>query len=396
MREIGVDPVGIEIMAPKTVSHLVRVNHLPVFAAHILKQEALSLGGDTAVSREALTGKSKYTDCLIVGNLIHIKWLCEKLKRQPYKLAQLAVELQKAIGCYQRSNFVLELGSHRLDLHTHTHIMGIINMTPDSFSGDGLLRKTSANAVWRAKDERRKAQDVGDYAKKLVDDGADILDIGGESSRPGAKAITVKEELARVIPAIKMIRKKVKAPISVDTYKAEVARQALDNGAHIVNDITALSGDPKMAGIIKKYKAAVVLMHMKGSPRTMQKNPHYRNIMQEIVAYLQHATTAAVSAGIDPEKIIIDPGVGFGKRVTHNLEIIKSLGHLRVVGRPILVGASRKSFIGNILNQAASGRLAGTISANCIAVYNGAKIVRVHDVKESKQALTVLDSILKC
>lgn len=388
MREIGVDPLGIEIMAPKTVSRIVRVNHLPIFAAHILKQEALSLGGDVAVSRQTLTGKSKHTDCLIMGNLVHFKRLCEKLKRQPYKLSRLAVELETAIGCSQRSGFILEAGSQRLDLDTHTHIMGIVNMTPDSFSGDGLLRGTI--------DDRRGTRDVVEYAQKLVDDGADIIDIGGQSSRPGARGVSLKEELERVIPALKAICRKIKAPISVDTYKSEVARQALDNGATIINDITALRGDPGMAGIIKKYKAVVVLTHMKGSPRTMQKNPRYAHLLQEIVTYLHNAVTAAMAAGISFEKIIVDPGIGFGKTLIHNLEILKSLDQLKALGRPILVGTSRKSFLGKMLEQDALGRLAGSISSNCIAALNGAKIVRVHDVKETKQALTVLDSIRKC
>lgn len=380
MREIGVDPAGIEIMAPKTASLLIKVDKLPLFAAHILKQETLSLGADTAVSREALTGKNKYTDCLIMGNLAHFRRLGEKLKRQPYKLSLLAVQLQEAIARYQRHNFILELGSCKLHLNSHTHIMGILNLTPDSFSKDGL---------------RGILEQVA-YAQKLAQDGADIIDIGGESTRPGARPVSVKEELQRVIPVLKKIRKKVRIPISIDTYKAEVARQALDNGAQIINDITALNGDPKMAGVIKKYKAAVVLMHMKGSPQTMQKNPQYIHLMQEITAYLHQAITTALSVGISFEKIIVDPGIGFGKTEIHNLKIIQLLNQLRILGRPIMVGVSRKAFIGRITNEPISGRLAGGISSNCAAVEQGAKIVRVHDVKETKQALAVLDSIQKC
>lgn len=374
-------------MAPKAAMRLVRINRLPIFAANILKQEALSLGADAAVSRDALTGKVKFTDCLIMGNLAQHKLLCEKLKLQPYGLSKIADELKSALANYLRDDFIVDLGRATLNLNTHTHIMGIINLTPDSFSGDGLYQRT---------ENRGQRTEIVEYAQKLVDEGADILDIGGESSRPGAKPVSLREELQRVIPAVKKIRKKVKAVISVDTYKAEVARQALDNGANIINDITALKADPKMAQIISRYKAAVVLMHMKGKPRTMQKSPRYGNCMEEIIDYLQRAIDAALEAGIHFERIIVDPGIGFGKTLEHNLKIIQSLEQLKVLGRPILVGTSRKSFIGKITGLAVSERLSATISSNCLSVIHGARIVRVHDVKEARQALIVLDSILKC
>ncbi len=388
MREIGVDPGGIEIMAPKSVIRLVMVRRLPIFAANILKQETLSIGADTAVSKHALTGKARHTDCLIIASLSHYRRLCEKLKRQPYGLSRLSLDLETALYNYQKNGFTLDLGRYRLNLRTHTHIMGIINLTPDSFSGDGFLREM--------KDERRGTRDVVDYARKLADEGADILDVGGESSRPGARPVTLKEELLRVIPAIKAIVKKLKIPISVDTSKAEVARQALDNGAVIVNDITALNGSAGMLSVIKKYKAAVVLMHMKGRPQIMQKNPRYCSLMREVLGYLKQAMAKAVGAGIDREKIILDPGIGFGKSLEHNLEIIRSLGQLKALGQPVLVGLSRKSFLGKITSRDPDERVSVGISANCLAVVNGAGIVRVHDVKETRDSLTVLDRIMKC
>jgi dihydropteroate synthase len=384
LKEIGVDGGGIKIMAPKTQLCLARINKIPIFAANILKQEALSIGADAALSRDALTGRVKHTDCLIIGSRHHIDNLCEKLKIQPYGLNQAAAGLLDAFFNYRRDKFILDLGRYKLDLSSHTHIMGIMNMTPDSFSGNGLLQ----------------AADIMEYVQKLVDDGADIIDIGGESSRPGAKPVSVKEELQRVIPAIKKISKKIKVPISVDTYKSEVARQALDSGAVIVNDITALRGDPGMAKIVSKYKAGLVLMHMKGKPLNMQRNPRYHNLMREIVEYLGKGIELARGAGINFEKIVLDPGIGFGKTLEHNLRIIKSLEQLKILGRPILIGTSRKSFIGKIIGQAAARpnaaqqRLAATISSNCLSVFNGARILRVHDVKESKQALAVIDKIL--
>lgn len=387
MKEIGVDSRGIKIMAPKAISALIRINKLPVFAANILKQESLSLGADTAVSRDALTGRSKYTDCLIMGNFSHFEHLCRKLKEQPYSLNKVAEELKDAISNYKKNNFILELGPYKLNLNSRTHIMGILNLTPDSFSGDGLYQRTEAG--------RRRA-DIVEYVQKLVDDGADIIDIGGESSRPGAKPVSVKEELKRVIPPIKALNKKIKVPISVDTYKYEVARQALDNGASIVNDITALRGSSNMASLVKSYKAGIVLMHMRGSPKNMQDAPIYENVMADIVSYLNSAIKKAVGRGIDFKKIIVDPGIGFGKTLKHNLKIISSLSELKVLGRPILIGVSRKSFISQITKQPVEERLFGTTSSNCVAVMNGAKIVRVHDVQQAKEALAVLDSIVKC
>lgn len=386
LKEIGVDAGGIKIMAPKTQLCLARFNKLPIFAANILKQEALSIGADAAVSRDVLTGKVRHTDCLIIGSQHHIDKLCEKLKIQPYGLKQAAAGLLHACFNYRRDKFIMDLGRYKLDLNSHTHIMGIVNMTPDSFSGNGLYQPPAASLG--------QATGVVEYTQKLVDDGADIIDIGGESSRPGASAVSLKEELQRVIPAIKKISKKIKVPISVDTCKSEVARQALDNGAVIVNDITALRGDPLMAKIVSKYKAGLVLMHMKGKPLKMQRNPQYHNLMQEIVGYLGKSIELACGAGIDFEKIILDPGIGFGKTLEHNLLIIKSLEQLKILGRPILIGTSRKSFIGKITAHPAGKRLAATISSNCLSVFNGARILRVHDVKESKQALAVIDKIL--
>lgn len=387
MRQIGVDPGGIEIMAPKSVLRLVMVRRLPIFAANILKQETLSIGADTAVSKYALTGKASHTDCLIIGSLSHYQRLCQKLKRQPYGLSRLSLDLETVLSNYQKNDFILDLGRYKLNLQSHTHIMGIINITPDSFSGDGLLRTT---------DDRRQTTDIVEYAQKLADEGADILDIGGESSRPGARPVSLKEELQRLIPALKSIAKKVRIPLSVDTYKAEVARQALDNGAVIVNDITALKGSAGMLNVIKKYKAAVALMHMKGRPQSMQKNPRYGSLMPEVCGYLKQAMDKAVEAGLDRKKIILDPGIGFGKSLEHNLEIIQSLGQLKALGQPVLIGLSRKSFLGKIIQRDADNRVSAGIGANCLAVVNGAAIVRVHDVKETRDSLMVLDRIMKC
>lgn len=397
MQDIKVDPYGIKIMLPKAINHLVRINSLSCIAANILKQEMLSLGGDVAVARDALTGKARKTDCLLMATLSQFNLLTEKLNRQPLGLHRLAQDLSLAITNYQKDEFNLELGRYKLALRQdRTYIMGIVNLTPDSFSGDGLYQGLSPQIAnpKETKGTVPESERVLDFVEKMVDDGADIIDIGAESTRPGAEPIPVKEELERAIPIIKKIAKKINVPISIDTYKPEVARQALDNGAVMVNAITGLNH--KMAKIVSKYKAGVLLMHMQGNPRTMQNNPVYKSLIDELTEYLDKAISEAVSWGIDREKLIVDPGIGFGKTLVHNLEILKRLREFKILGRPILVGPSRKSFLGKILNAGPGERIFGTVSACVLAVKNGTNIIRVHDVKAVKQALKVTEAILNC
>lgn len=378
MRDIKVDPFGIEIMAPKAMHYLVRINSISNIAANILKQETLSLGADAAIARGALTGKTKKTDCLLMGTLSQFQGLNKKLNRQPFGLNELGKKISCALDSYQREDFNIKLGSRNLRLGKRACVMGIVNLTPDSFSGDGLSGFPKQKAIA--------------YSQKLVDDGADIIDVGGESTRPGSKPVSLKEELNRVIPVIEALAKTVKVPISIDTYKPEMARQALDCGASMVNDITGLS-DKRMLKIVKQYSAGIIIMHMKGKPRTMQKNPKYDSLIDEIIRYFRDCLAVAEELGIDREKIIIDPGIGFGKTVEHNLEILNRLSEFKVLGRPILVGTSRKSFLGKILSVNPQERIFGTVSSCVLASKNGAKIVRVHDVKEVKQALSISDSI---
>jgi len=376
MRNIQVDPYGLKIMLPKAQGYLLKINALSNISANILKQEMLSLGGDAAVSRGALTGKTRKTDCLVMGSLAQLGKLSAKLHKQPFGLSGLAEELSLALKNYRRKNLVLNLGRYKLNLGARSHIMGVVNVTPDSFSGDGL-------------EDKRKAVE---YAEKLVSEGADILDVGGESSRPGAKPVSVKVELSRVIPIIKELAKRIKAPISIDTWKPEVARQALDNGASLVNDITGLR-NIKIAKIAGLYKAGAVIMHMQGKPRSMQKNPRYASLIDEIIAYLAEAIDRGIAAGVAEESMIVDPGIGFGKTPEHNLEILKRLREFKVFGLPILAGTSRKAFIGKILNVPPKNRVFGTVASCVVACENGANIVRTHDVKAVKQALLIRDSI---
>lgn len=386
MQGIWVDKAGIQIMIPKASFYLLKINNLSNISANILKQEILSLGGDAAIARGALSGKVKKTDCLAMGTLAQFSALRNKLKKQPFGLGGLSSEIATTMANYNRNSFLLDLNKFRLSLGKKTAIMGIVNLTPDSFSGDG---------IYKLSDFRRQPELIVDHVVKMAQEGADIIDFGGESSRPGARALSIKEELDRTIPVIKILAKRIKIPISIDTYKPEVAKAALDNGALMVNDITGLR-NIKMAKLVARYKAAVVIMHMQGNPRTMQQNPRYLSLIDDILDYLREAIEFAISAGIDREKIIIDPGIGFGKTLEHNLQILRSLNELKVLGRPILIGTSRKSFIGKVLNLPPEERLFGTLGTIALAVIKGANLVRAHDVREAKQTLKMVDTILRC
>jgi dihydropteroate synthase len=257
--------------------------------------------------------------------------------------------------------------------------MGILNITPDSFSDGGLYFNKQA-AVNRA--------------LRMQDEGADIIDIGGESTRPGAGKTPVKEETGRVVPVIEAIAGKITIPVSIDTYKSEVAKAALSAGASMVNDISGLRFDKKMPDVISAYKVPVVIMHIKGTPRNMQKNPVYKALIPEIADYLRGGIELARNAGIADDRIIIDPGIGFGKTVEHNLEIIKRLNEFDGLQKPVLLGPSRKSFIGKILGGLpVTERLEGTAAAVAVGIFNGANIIRVHDVKEMARVARVVDAI---
>jgi dihydropteroate synthase len=269
--------------------------------------------------------------------------------------------------------------SKKFDLSRRTWLMGVLNITPDSFY-DGGVYFDPARAVERG--------------LELAADGADIIDVGGESTRPGADPVPAGEEQRRILPVIAALRKKTKALISVDTTKAEVAEAALASGADIINDISAGRFDVRMLPVAARSGAGLILMHMKGTPKTMQIDPHYEDVVAEVKAFLRERIDAAESCGIQRERIIIDPGIGFGKTFEDNLTLLNSLASLAELGRPVLVGISRKSFIGNILNLEAQERLEGTIAAAVVSVISGASLLRVHDLRAVKRAVTVAETIL--
>lgn len=259
--------------------------------------------------------------------------------------------------------------------------MGILNITPDSFSDGGLHFDISAATA---------------RGMQMADEGADIIDIGGESTRPGSDPVPLEEELRRTLPVVSALAEKIHVPISIDTYKSEVAKRALDSGASMVNDISGMRFDPEMAEVVSRYMVPVVIMHIKGSPRDMQVNPLYDSLITEISEYFNEGLRLALNAGINENMIILDPGIGFGKTFDHNLEIINRLREFTIFKKPLLIGPSRKAFIGKILDGAAAGeRLEGTAAAVAISVMNGANIVRVHDVKEMVKVVKVADAIKK-
>ena len=276
------------------------------------------------------------------------------------------------------SGCVIKTRHGTMDATRRTLLMGIINVTPDSFYDGGK----------RLDPDRAVADGIA-----LVEAGADIIDIGGESTRPGAGAVSLEEELQRVLPVIRGLRRNVKVPISIDTYKAQVARAALIEGADIVNDISALRFDSQMAVLVAAEKVPVVLMHMQGTPQTMQAEPCYNSVLQEVREFLTTQVRFAIEVGVDRENIIIDPGIGFGKTLDHNLTLLRGLPALASVGQPLLVGASRKAFIGKILGVEPDERLEGSLAAAIAAVFGGAHIIRVHDVKETRKATQVADAI---
>lgn len=272
-----------------------------------------------------------------------------------------------------------ECRGRKLDLDAKTLVMGIVNVTPDSFSDGGRFSRTEI-AI--------------EHGLELIRDGADILDVGGESTRPGSDQVSLEEELWRVVPVVEGLRGVTDVPISVDTTKAEVARQTLAAGADIINDITALRGDPELGVVAAESGAGLVLMHMLGTPKTMQVEPHYQDVMAEVIAFLKERTEAAEAAGIRRGQIVLDPGIGFGKALGHNLEIFRRLRELVDEGWPVLMGPSRKGFIGALLGGApVDQRVEGTAAAVTASILAGARIVRVHDVREMARVARVADAI---
>ena len=377
MKKMGVDPTGVRLMEGKTLHFNLKVEGIEPRTANLLKQEMLALGGDVAVDGRGLDCSTEKTDALLMGTQKHFEKLILKLEQYP-TLNPLGQSVKQTLKNISKTQYAIRCRKRTLTLGKRTLLMGVLNVTPDSFSDGGLFF------------DKEKAISHG---LRLVEEGADIIDIGGESTKPGSKPLELEEELRRVIPVIKSISAEVDVPISIDTYKSTVAQKAIEAGAEIINDISGLNFDPSLAKVASKEDTPLVLMHIRGTPETMQKNVHYDSLFSEILQYLKDSIQRAESAGLDPRQIIVDPGIGFGKTVEDNLLIIKNLHEFRILGKPILLGTSRKSFIGKILNAEVGERMEGTLSSITVGVLNGANIIRCHDALQAKRAIAVADAI---
>jgi dihydropteroate synthase len=353
----------------------IKLESVDTRAANLMRSYLETLGGGIAMRRGAQDYTVRETDVLITGSRRTLQLLAARLKGEPYGLDALSSEIT---ACTTGGNRTISWGNRTLDFTHKTYVMGILNCTPDSF-----FPSSRAATI---KDAMRSAHE-------MISAGVDIVDVGGESTRPGSEPVPEDEEIRRVIPVVQALRAVSDVIVSVDTRKKEIAERALDAGADIINDISGLRHNEDLARLIARRKVPVILMHMRGTPRTMQKNPFYKNTISEILRELQPSIAAAIGAGIAPEMIIIDPGIGFGKRSQDNLRIIKELASLKSLKFPILVGLSRKGFIGEILDRPVEKRLIGTITANTLAILNGANIIRVHDVADAVEMVKIIDSV---
>lgn len=377
---LNVDKGGVGIMSPKSFFHVLRLRRLKSPAANILKQEMLSVGGECAASRTVILGDDQPQDAIIMGTRRQLTKVATKLKAQPFGLQRVAKQIEGFLKL-PRQPFkvaVSPIDSLAGDSAGYPLIMGILNITTDSFS-DGGSYFDSADAI--------------EHGLTLFEEGAEIVDVGGESTRPGSEPVTAEEELRRVEPVIAKLRERTDRPISIDTMKAPVARQALRAGATLVNDVSAGRHDPDMFAAVAEAGCPYVMMHMQGEPKTMQQKPHYDHLMDELHRFFDERLNQAVKVGVAEEQIIIDPGIGFGKRREDNYEILRRLGELRSFGRPLLVGVSRKSFLQNELGETPQERLEESIAAGTIAMVNGAAMLRVHDVRPALKSRTVVRSL---
>ncbi len=374
LRARGADADVVEAVVQRGYGRAMLVGPLPLGEAEAVRRAAKDAGATAALAKPAGRADPSRADVALMGSMDQLGALAEAVggevgARIEAARREFALSPVRTLGWRDRE---LALGERTL-------VMGIINVTPDSFSGDGVGEAAAAIA----------------QGKQMVADGADILDVGGESTRPGAEPVGLGDELARVLPVIEGLVAEAAVPISVDTYKSEVAKEALAKGASIVNDISGLHADEHMAGVAGEGGAAVVVMHIQGTPRDMQKKPKYADVIGEISDYLEEGIARAAAAGMARDQIIVDPGIGFGKTLEHNLEILRRLREFRCLGCPVMVGTSRKSMIGTILDLPVEERLEGTAATVALAVAGGADIVRVHDVKEMVRVARVADAIVR-
>jgi dihydropteroate synthase len=394
MEKVNVSPAGAKIMALKGFTRIIKLEHIGYAAANILKQEALSLGAEAAIPGDIYFGKRERTDVLLLGTLRHYRQLTRKLRSQPLSSLQtIADEIEQALARYDGQIAEgMTIGDRRFVWRERTYVMGIVNATPDSFSGDGLVNHEDTVEAALAQAER------------FVEAGVDILDIGGESTRPGSTPISAEEEIARAVPVVERLDEAFETPISIDTYKAAVAEAALDAGADLVNDVWGLRMDPALADLVAARGVPIVLMHNRSKPKNAVQHEQlgghyvgidYDDLLADVIRELRMSVEKALDAGIARGQIIVDPGLGFGKIVRQNLELMRRLSELKVLGYPILVGPSRKSFIGHTLDLPVEERLEGTAATVAACIARGADIVRVHDVQAMTRVARMTDAIVR-
>ena len=385
MASIGAHPASLPIFAHKSEIVPYKLLGVRTPAANILKQEMLAAGGDAVVPTGCIVNADKYVNVVLLGTLKQYKLVLKKLELMQYfGLKQVAAELQEAVAAaLEPAALRTTLADGRVLTYDKMCVMGILNITPDSFY-EGSRVSALADVVARA--------------GQMLEQGAQVLDIGGESTRPGSDSVDGDEERRRVLPVIEALRREYpEAVLSVDTYRADTAEAALSVGADIINDISAMEADARMADVVVRTKAPIILMHMRGTPKNMQQNCQYQDVVQEVAVYLAQRAQLLREQGVGADKIILDPGIGFAKDVEQNLRLMRDLHVLTSFGYPVLLAASRKSTIGAVLGGVpASERLEGTIATSLQAVQAGAQMVRVHDVLENVRAIRMLEAILRC
>ncbi|MHB1347210.1 MAG: dihydropteroate synthase [Candidatus Humimicrobiaceae bacterium] len=379
-KKIGSTAEGAKIMSDKYINIAIRVDGVENKAVNILKQEMLARNGDVAVSRNAMYSFGEKSDIIIFGTQKNLRSFIDKIRLQPFGLKAMSIELDEFLNSLEKnkSQNTFRISKNIFDFKNGTVVMGILNATPDSFFDGGKYLNF---------------KDACSRADKIAGEGAHIIDVGGMSTRPGSVPVSSNEEAERTIPLINHIKKNHDILISIDTFRSEVAEMAVKEGAEIINDISGLVMDEKMKQVAAQTGASLVLMHMKGTPENMQDNPVYEDVIGEIYDFFRAQTNIALDAGVNREKIIIDPGLGFGKTPEHNFKIIKRLSDFKSLGYPILAGASRKSFTGMLLKLPPDERLEGSLAAAVLCVLNGADILRVHDVKETIRAVSLVKAI---
>lgn len=375
MERIGSDSAGIRIMAPKALFRAIKITGVSCPAANILKQEMLAKGGEAVVAKGVVSGELEFSSVLLLGTQKQYQLLLEKIQIQPFGLKEIAEKLEFVLHNFteERKKIKLNCRGKQLVLGEKTLVMGILNLTPDSFSDGGSYHN---------RDEVLKK------ARAMVAEGADLIDVGAESTRPGVFKISVQEELDRLLPYLPGLIKELDVPISLDTYKPEVAEAGLKQGVHILNDIWGLQGSSQMARIAARYGSPVIVMHNK-------QTPEYTDLLSEVYAYLEKSIRIAEQAGLSREQVIIDPGIGFGKTAEHNLELLNRLSEFKGLGCPILMGTSRKSFIGKVLDLPVNEREEGTAATVALAIASGADIVRVHQVEMMARVARMSDAVVK-